>query len=90
VLERQVYEELGLRTRYQYVLTEKGHKLFPVLVALMQWGDEFLADPAGPAIEVEHAGCGATVHAELRCADDHEIRITEVGLRPGPGAIAVA
>jgi len=29
----------------EYVLTEKGRGLFPLLVALRQWGDEFFFDP---------------------------------------------
>lgn len=31
---------------HEYVLTEKGQGLFPVLAALRQWGDEFFFDPA--------------------------------------------
>ncbi len=34
--------------RSEYLLTEKGRDLFPVLVTLMQWGDRWTADPAGP------------------------------------------
>lgn len=29
----------------EYVLTEKGRGLFPVLVALRQWGEQFFFDP---------------------------------------------
>lgn len=32
----------------EYVPTEKGLKLFPVIIALAQWGAEFLFDPAEP------------------------------------------
>jgi DNA-binding HxlR family transcriptional regulator len=32
----------------EYVPTEKGLKLFPVIIALAQWGSEFLFDPAEP------------------------------------------
>jgi DNA-binding HxlR family transcriptional regulator len=32
-------------TRYkEYVLTEKGRGVFPVLVAIQQWGEDFCAD----------------------------------------------
>ena len=42
LLEREDYREPGQRTRQHYRLTEKGADLFPVLVALMQWGDRWL------------------------------------------------
>jgi len=29
-------------SRFEYVLTDKGHGLFPVMVALYQWGDEWV------------------------------------------------
>ena len=32
----------------EYVLTEKGRKLFPVVVAFGQWGSEFLFAPGEP------------------------------------------
>ena len=40
VLERRPYDEA--RGRYDYVLTDKGKALWPVLVALRQWGDEWV------------------------------------------------
>ena len=37
------------RARNEYRLTEKGLELFPALLALLQWGDRWTADPSGPA-----------------------------------------
>src|SRR5215472_18553007 len=34
--------------RYDYVLTEKGRDFFPAYLALKKWGDDWLAEPAGP------------------------------------------
>lgn len=42
LLERRPYQEPGKRTRQEYVLTEAGTDLQPVLLALMQWGDRHL------------------------------------------------
>lgn len=42
LLERRPYREAGRRTRHEYVLTEAGLDLQPVLLALMQWGDRHL------------------------------------------------
>jgi DNA-binding HxlR family transcriptional regulator len=45
----------GSERFYEYKLTLKGEALYPVLVALMQWGDRWAGDgTAGPIRLVEH------------------------------------
>src|SRR3954465_1979218 len=61
VLTRVPYQAEGERQRHEYRLTAKGRDLYPTLVALMQWGDTYLADGAAP-VELTHKDCGATVH----------------------------
>ena len=85
LLEREPYQEPGQRTRLQYRLTEKGSDLFPAMVALMQWGDRWLA-PAGSPVTLAHQRCGQPVHAELRCAAGHQPSVGELELSVGPGA----
>jgi DNA-binding HxlR family transcriptional regulator len=83
LLEREPYREPGKRTRMQYRLTDKGAELFPVLAALMQWGDRWL-DPSG--VELRHRDCGAPVRCELRCSDGHQPEVSDLDLvarRPG-------
>src|ERR1700751_57303 len=46
MLRRVPYQERGQRSRHEYRLTEKGLNLYPVLVALMEWGDKHAAGPA--------------------------------------------
>jgi DNA-binding HxlR family transcriptional regulator len=41
ILRREQYEERP--PRFQYRLTPKGFELYPVLMALLQWGDKHLA-----------------------------------------------
>jgi DNA-binding HxlR family transcriptional regulator len=79
LLEREAYREPGQRTRHQYRLTAKGADLLPALVALMQWGDRWLADDAGP-VELRHRDCGERVGVELRCAADHHVASGELEL----------
>ena len=75
----------------EYRLTEKGMNLYPVLVAVWQWGDRYLADADGSPVEMAHRDCGAQVGAVLRCADGHELDSPrEVVTRPGPGARRIA
>lgn len=91
LVERVPYREPGRRERHEYRLTQMGRDLRPVLLALREFGDRHLAGPEGPPMEIEHAGCGAPVHVELRCADGH---LVEPGTRlrtiPGRGAHASA
>jgi DNA-binding HxlR family transcriptional regulator len=77
LLEREDYREPGQRRRQQYRLTAKGEDLFPVLVALMQWGDRWLDGSGGP-IELLHHECGEPVKLSLRCAAGHELDTSEI------------
>lgn len=87
VLRREPYREPGARVRHEYRLTEMGFDLYPVLVAVREWGDRYLADSEGPPVRTLHRDCGAEVHAQLRCAVGHEMAAPrEVVLGPGPGA----
>src|SRR3954469_17305626 len=47
LLEREDYKEAGQRTRGGYRLTPMGADLFPVLAALMQWGERWLGQASG-------------------------------------------
>jgi DNA-binding HxlR family transcriptional regulator len=91
VLERVAYQEPGQRRRHEYRLTEKGLDLQPALVALMQWGDRWTADPDGPSVEVLHLGCGAAVRAVLACEHGHgTLAPRDTEAVPGPGARVAA
>jgi|EndMetStandDraft_8_1072994.scaffolds.fasta_scaffold598193_2 DNA-binding HxlR family transcriptional regulator len=84
LLAKVAYQDQGQRTRHEYALTEKGHALLPALVGLMQWGNEYLT-PEPERRRLEHAGCGATARAEVRCEQGHEVPLEElrVGRRVG-------
>ena len=71
ILSREPYREPGRRQRYEYRLTDKGLELFPVLVALMDWGDRWATGADGPPVEIRHRGCDAKVHADLTCEHGH-------------------
>ena len=91
ILKRVPYHEPGSRPRDEYVLTEKGHEIFPIVVALLQWGDKWNAPTGKPSLLLRHAGCKAEVRAELRCSKGHgPLLDRETYGRPGPGAIRTA
>jgi DNA-binding HxlR family transcriptional regulator len=85
ILERRPYQERP--ERYEYFLTEKGLDLWPVLVALVSWGDRHLAGPDGPPMVIVHKGCGGRVDDRRiceRCGKALDVR--EARAVPGPGA----
>lgn len=87
ILEKRPYREAGSRTRHEYGLTPMGRELQPILLAVAQWGDRHLADPAGPPITFVHRDCDEPVHVELRCGAGHHLdEAREVTSRKGPGA----
>src|SRR6478672_1167773 len=56
VLARRPYDEA--RGRNDYVLTDKGRALWPVLTALRQWGDEWIYGDGNEPVVLEHKACG--------------------------------
>jgi DNA-binding HxlR family transcriptional regulator len=82
ILERVRYQEHP--NRFEYRLTEKGLDLWPVVVALLAWGDRHLA-PAGPPVMLEHRGCGGRVNDRRICESCGALLgPREVSARPGP------
>ena len=77
LLAREPYQEPGQRTRMQYRLTEKGTEFFPVLAALMEWGQRWVR-PA--PLEFRHRDCGEAVHTEPRCAGGHQVAAGDLDL----------
>src|SRR4051794_9217486 len=87
ILERRPYSHTP--PRYEYFLTEKGLDLWPVLVALVAWGDKYAAPPEGPPLVIVHKDCGGQIDDRRicrRCGKHLEIR--EARAIPGPGAAA--
>jgi DNA-binding HxlR family transcriptional regulator len=85
VLERRPYDE-G-RARYDYVLTDKGRALWPVLTAIREWGDEWLLGEGNEPILVEHKACGQVTHTRLVCdCCGDRLDASSVRAVAGPGA----
>ncbi len=62
VVERRQYSEHP--PRHEYHLTEAGLELFPVLLALHQWGDKWAVD--NPVLTRRHT-CGQPIQVDLVC-----------------------
>jgi len=80
LLEKRPYRENGQRTRYEYILTQKGLDLLPAVVTLWQWGDKYLQPGPAPLVRFD-TRTGEPVRAELRAADGAEVDIEHLGIR---------
>src|SRR5580700_5729608 len=58
LLRKVPYQDTGQRARWEYRLTSKGLDLYPVLVAMLEWGNQHAVGPAGPQVELRHRDCG--------------------------------
>jgi DNA-binding HxlR family transcriptional regulator len=65
VFERVRYSERP--ERFEYRLTEKGKDLYPVLLALMEWGDRYKVD-GEPPVRLFHKACGEQAEPRLVCS----------------------
>jgi DNA-binding HxlR family transcriptional regulator len=84
IMRRVAYQERPVR--YEYRLTHKGVDLWPAIVALMKWGDQYAA-PDGPPTLLQHKGCRGEVDDRRRCTRcGAELEAWDVVPVPGPGA----
>jgi DNA-binding HxlR family transcriptional regulator len=88
VLEKVRYQERP--ERFEYRLTDKGLDLWPVLMALLHYGDRHYA-PDGPPMLVTHRGCGGELTDRRVCARcGAELTAADVVAHAGPGALSGA
>jgi DNA-binding HxlR family transcriptional regulator len=71
----------------EYVLTPKGRGLFPVLVALRQWSEEFSFAPGACATQLIDRDKGQPVKKlELHARDGRLLGLGDTEVRQTPGA----
>jgi len=83
ILERRRYQERPARDEYR--LTGKGLDLYPVLMALVRWGDRWHDDGRGKPLRHIHRPCQHEMHAVMVCSECGEpLAPRDVEVRPGP------
>ena len=89
ILRKSRYHEKP--DRYEYFLTEKGRDLYPVMVALMEWGDRWMAGEAGPPVVLVHKSCEHESRPVLACSHcGKPLAPRDVRVMPGPGLAPAA
>ncbi|WP_040795232.1 winged helix-turn-helix transcriptional regulator [Nocardia higoensis] len=71
----------------EYRLTQKGHDIYPILMAIRAWGDTYMA-PDGPPVHYRHRDCAGQARIRLECDECGE-QITARDIVPelGPGIL---
>lgn len=77
LLTRRPYREPGQRVRDEYVLTDAGTDLMPVVWSMFEWGRRHLTDSR---LRLTHLGCGADATVEIRCGEGHLVPPDELGV----------
>lgn len=67
ILEKIAYQQRP--TRHEYRLTRKGLDLYPVILALVHWGDAHYAGADGPPMVHRHKACGHEFRSKLCCSE---------------------
>ncbi|MFG3615214.1 winged helix-turn-helix transcriptional regulator [Nocardia sp. NPDC047654] len=94
IVEKRAYQSHPVR--YEYLLTECGRDLYPVLAVLITWGDKWLAGAEGPPAVVVHRECGRPTSGVVVCRECGEpltagnVRwLSGPGGRQGPGTMLI-
>ena len=84
ILRTEPYQERPVRNEYR--LTDKGRALHDILLAMVRWGDDWLAGDAGPPIELIDRRTGKLVRpVVVDEATGKPIDPRNITTRPGPG-----
>jgi DNA-binding HxlR family transcriptional regulator len=83
IIVKRLYEQSP--PRHEYVLTEKGEELGPILLAMLSWGDKWLSG-GKPPLKVMHRDCGHTLKTRVVCtACGEPVSFSNITAEPGPG-----
>ncbi|HAN68435.1 MAG TPA: transcriptional regulator, partial [Halieaceae bacterium] len=89
VLVKVPYNERPLR--HEYRLTRKGLGLYPVLMSLARWGDDWMTGEEGVPLQYVHRSCGKVTRPLLACSECGEpLRPEGVMPQPGPSLQSIA
>src|ERR1700739_2589213 len=67
VLRRIPYQESP--KRYEYLLTQKGLDLYPIIMSIVHWGDIHMVDSRGRPMLHEHKNCGHMFDPVMVCSE---------------------
>jgi hypothetical protein len=73
--------------RHEYILTQKGLDLYPIIMAIVHWGDVHMVDERGRPRLHEHTSCGKMFDPVMICSEcGKALSPRDVHVHLGPGA----
>jgi DNA-binding HxlR family transcriptional regulator len=89
VLRRTPYQTSP--KRHEYILTQKGLDLYPILMAIVHWGDVHMVDERGRPLLHQHKLCNKFFDPVMMCSEcGKPVHAREVHTHSGPGAKSAA
>jgi DNA-binding HxlR family transcriptional regulator len=77
----------GISKRYEYILTQKGLDLYPIIMSIVHWGNIHMVDSRGRPMLHQHKSCGKMFDPVMVCSECGEpLTAKAVHVHPGPGA----
>jgi len=74
-------------SRFEYRFTDKGRDLYPIMLALLKFGDTWLLRDEPPPLQLIHKTCGKIFSPSIVCSSCNEpVESGDVQYRSGPGA----
>ena len=70
LIDKGILEKFQIKGRkhLRYRLTDKGRDIYPILVALMNWGDKWYPSPKGSPLLLTHKSCDSDLALKLSCS----------------------
>ena len=78
VLKKNAYKEDGKRARPEYLLTDAGEALRPVLMGLNLWGDVWASNGAAPLMSFTHTKTRQKVRPAFVDEEGKETKLSEM------------
>ncbi|WP_433756210.1 winged helix-turn-helix transcriptional regulator [Nocardia sp. CA-135398] len=81
-----VKQKAAVGAHEEYRLTPKGHDIYPILMAIRDWGDTYMA-PDGPPVHYRHRDCTGEGHIKFECDScGTELTARDISADPTPQA----
>ncbi len=83
IIERKLYTTRP--NRYEYKLTKRGRDMYPIFVALRQWGERWLDDARTDELQLIHKRCDKELNLKLICGEcNEEVNANEIHYKMRP------
>jgi DNA-binding HxlR family transcriptional regulator len=81
LVENQIFDKVLYQEapkRYEYRLTERGRALYPIILSLTHWGNNWLNDGNFSKLEYIHKTCGKKTQPTMTCSECGEALVPTV------------